>query len=209
MGIRSVITMRFNYDLKDRNVFSYSQYREHKNRLLSSNKTTGADHSDSKIAYTQLNVTRMNRLDKKSEIREDLASLIKGLEAQTWLVLSEAWCGDAAQNLPWIQKMAELNPKISYKIILRDENLDIMDEFLTNNGRGIPKLIAIDNSNEVLFDWGPRPGYIQNKFLELRAHGLNHADVTKSIQLLYARDKGMSIQNDFLDLLKQLEMVKV
>lgn len=200
--------MKFNFNLKERNVYSYSEYRNKVDVLVSNNMTTGENHSESMLDYTNINITRMNRLDKTAKLSEEIITKISVLKPQTWLVISEAWCGDAAQNLPWLNRMAELNPNIELKIVLRDENLDIIDEYLTNNGRGIPKLVAIDSDNDIMFTWGPRPKDIQTEFLDLRNNGLEKSEITKTIQTLYARDKGISIQKDFIEVLDQLILVK-
>ena len=37
---------------------------------------------------------------------------------QLWMVITENWCGDSAQNLPYIARIASLNKKIELRIIL-------------------------------------------------------------------------------------------
>jgi hypothetical protein len=55
------------------------------------------------------------------------------------LAIAEAWCGDVYRELPTAVRIAE-SAGIDLRIFLRDENPDIMDEFLSNNGksRAIP-----------------------------------------------------------------------
>ncbi len=77
-----------------------------------------------------------------------------------------------------------------------------MDDFLTNNGRAIPKLIALDESGEVLFDWGPRPEELQNWYLEARKKELSFDEVKIELQKWYNNDKGQKIQMEILDLIK-------
>lgn len=194
--------MKFTHSLKDRNTYTYSEYRLLIDELIAENKTTGENHSEAMLGHTNMNITRMNRLDKKAEIEEHLAKKVASLAPQTWLVISEAWCGDAAQNLPYLSKLAELNKGINLKIILRDKNLDIMDDFLTNGGRSIPKIIALDASNEVLFQWGPRPDLLQDKYNEMKNKGLEYEEISKTIHTMYAKDKGISLQKEFLALLE-------
>lgn len=86
-------------------------------------------------------------------------------------------------------------------MILRDENLDVMDLFLTNGGRSIPKLISVNADNDVLFSWGPRPSIIQEKYMALRNEGLEYADISKQIHTMYAKDKGISVIKEFRELL--------
>jgi len=193
--------MKNEFDLNTRKQYTYKAYRAMINELLKEDKTTGENHSEAMLGHTTMNVARMNRLDKRAEIKEDLAEKVKALPPQTWLVISEAWCGDAAQNLPWINKLAELNENIQLTIILRDENLDIMDQFLTNGGRSIPKLIGLSENNEVLFDWGPRPQLMQETYSKMKAEGLEYEDISKTIHTMYAKDKGAAFQEEFLALL--------
>jgi len=102
--------------------------------------------------------------------------------------------------LPIIAKMADISSHISLKILLRDENLDIMDAFLTNGGRSIPKLICLDaNTLELKWDWGPRPAPAQDL---LRIHKTkpdeSHEDFVKQVQLWYAKDKSRTLQKELL-----------
>ncbi len=194
--------MKLEQDITQLNRYTYPEYREMINNLLLEDKTTGDNHSEAMLGHTTMNVARMNRLDKRAIINEDLADKIKALPAQRWLVLSEAWCGDAAQNLPWINKMAELNEDIELIIVLRDEHSEIMDQFLTNGGRSIPKLIILSHGNDVYHTWGPRPQYIQEKHTHMKSEGNDYAAISKAIHALYAKNKGEALQQDFFDLLK-------
>ena len=87
-------------------------------------------------------------------------------------MITESWCGDSAQNLPVIAKLAQLNSNIDFKIVLRDSNLEFMDLHLTNTSRAIPKLVVFDENNNELFQWGPRPVEAQNLFSRLKNDGI-------------------------------------
>jgi len=120
----------------------------------------------------------------------------------TWLVITEGWCGDAAQNLPFLNKMAELNPNITLKLVLRDEHPELMDEFLTNGGRSIPKVIGLDESLNVLGSWGPKPIPMQKEFLENKvSQERTGKEFTEYLHLWYAKDKGLTLQNEILAIL--------
>jgi len=188
------------------NSMTYQAYFKLTEDLLAEGKTTGPNQSEDYIHYTNLNFHRMKRLDKTVTINSDLATQIQSITIpQTWLVISEAWCGDAAQNVPILQKMANLSENVELKIILRDENLELMDLYLTNGGRSIPKLIALDNStlNE-LFTWGPRPSIIQKVMNELKEANVTEiSEIVEKIQIAYNADKSKSIQIEFLKLLTE------
>ena len=137
---------------------SYKDYRALVGKLLAEGKSTGPEQSEDLTNYSMLNDRRMKRLDKTIKISEETVREFQRVtQPQTWLVLTEGWCGDAAQNLPVLNKIASISENIDLKIVLRDENLDLMDLFLTNGGRSIPKLIALDKNNNVIDSWGPRP----------------------------------------------------
>ena len=184
---------------------TYSQYRKLIDDLLKKNKTTGDNHSEKMINFTKINVQRMKRLDTTTSINEELRKEIPGLNKKlTWLVLTEAWCGDAAQNIPVIAKIADLSQNIEFRIILRDENIEVMDVYLTNGGRSIPKLICLDsNTLEELGTWGPRPDAAQKRFLKDKADpNIPTEERSKNNQLWYLQDRAQSIQREFLKMIK-------
>ena len=145
---------------------SFDEYISLIDSLLADGKTTGPKQSESMFNYGRLNRARMDRLEKTIEIDDSTRSRIAELDADwIWLVITEGWCGDAAQNIPLIEKIAAANPGIETRYILRDEYPELMDGFLTNGSRSIPKLIAIDRrSGDILGTWGPRPKLAQDLF---------------------------------------------
>ena len=123
----------------------------------------------------------------------------------TWVLLSEAWCGDAAQIVPVLGKIASESDQIDLKIVLRDEHLDIMNHYLTNGGRSIPKLICLDQQEQEIFVWGPRPATIQQVVNVTKAEGItDHAVLVERIQYAYNQNQTRSIQEEIKDLLASL-----
>lgn len=121
-----------------------------------------------------------------------------------WLVITEAWCGDAAQNIPPIEKIANLNDRIETRYILRDENTELMDQFLTSGSRSIPKLIALDaDTLDVLGTWGARPEAAQKLYYELKEKGAEKAAIMEHLQRWYNADRTLSLQNEFVNLLAE------
>ena len=186
------------------NTYTYQEYRDLVKDLLAEGKSTGPEQSDYILNYSKLNDSRMKRLDKTTKISDETAQEIQKLATpQTWLVLTEGWCGDAAQNLPVIHKMAELNKNINLKLVLRDENLALMDLFLTNGGRSIPKLIALDTDNNVIDTWGPRPKVATKMVADYKEkNGSLDPQFKEYLQVWYNKDKGLSTQEDFVSLIK-------
>lgn len=189
--------------------YSYKEYRDLIEELLNEEKTTGENHSEEMLHYSKMNLYRMDRLDKYSELNPRLEEKLKGLKREfVWLIITEGWCGDAAQNLPIINKMAETTSKIELKFILRDENLEIMDQFLTDGrSRSIPKLICMDaDTYEVLGAWGPRPDKAQQMASDFRT--MNESSLRKGTERLhkwYADDQNKEIQEEFIQLIDQWE----
>ena len=127
------------------NSFSYSEYRKKVTELIAEGKSTGHEQSNDLLHYSELNEARMNRLEKTIAIVDEVKAKLENLDKKyIWLVLAEGWCGDAAQILPVIHKMAETTNKVELKIALRDDNDALMQHFLTNGGKAIPKLIVLD-----------------------------------------------------------------
>lgn len=186
---------------------SYQEYRNLVSELVENKSTTGAEQTEVLINYTMLNDRRMKRWDKTVKVSDEVNKTVSDYKKHvTWLVLTESWCGDAAHIMPVMNKISELNNTIDFKVVLRDENEDLMNEFLTNGGKSIPKLIAIDNASvEVLNSYGPRPSVatqLVNDYKE--KHGALSPEFKEDLQLWYNKDKGQTAIKDLLKLLDDL-----
>ncbi len=177
--------------------------------LLKEGKSTAVEQTQERTHYSELNEARMHRLDKTIKITEENSAKLKTLnKSYLWIVLTESWCGDAAQILPILNKMVlEANQKIELKLVLRDENEDLMSHFLTNKTKAIPKLIVIDKATgSVVGDWGPRPqGAIDLIERYKEKFGVIDETTKTELQLWYLHDKGVSTQNEIIQLLQDLE----
>lgn len=183
--------------------YTYASYRSTIDSLLAEHKTTGSNHAEDMLQHTRMNVQRMKRLDKTAQLQPDLLAHLKGItQAQTWLVISEAWCGDAAQNLPYLELMAAASEKIELKIVLRDENLELMDQFLTLGGRSIPKLILLNADTNKVGDWGPRPAAAQSLYQDLKVQQLPYMEASTQLHKWYADNKGLDLQAELLTTLQ-------
>lgn len=186
------------------NAYTYRQYRDLVTDLLFSGKSTGHEQSEALLRYTQLNVARTNRLDKTMVVADGVRQSLENLKKRyTWLVISEGWCGDAAQLVPIFNKMAEVTDKIDLKIVLRDDNPELMDKFLTNGSRSIPMLIIIDAETfEVQGQFGPRPAGARQLIADYKAlHGVVDEPAKTALQKWYFDDKGISTQMEIMALL--------
>lgn len=187
-----------------KNSSSYADYRALVERLVEEKSTTGNDKSDALVEYTQLNDKRMKRWDKTAKVSDDMKHKIESFDHKiTWLLITESWCGDAAHIVPIINKVAELNDNINLRIVLRDENDALINEFLTNGGKAVPKLIMFDNeTQEVLGTFGPRPTIATEMVDTYKAlHGGLTAEFKEDLQRWYNKDKGQSTIEDLVNLL--------
>ncbi|MEO8231025.1 MAG: thioredoxin family protein [Ignavibacteriota bacterium] len=154
--------------------------------------------------YRKLNFQRSSRVDKTFEPTEETKEVFSKIsKPNKWIVITESWCGDSAQNLPVIATLAALNSNIDFKTVLRDSNLDFMDLYLTNGGRSVPKLIAFDENNNELFQWGPRPAEAQKLFTELKKNGVEVSEIHKEIQLWYGKNRGKEVEKEIAYLVQQ------
>ena len=184
--------------------YDFKQYLALIEDRLSKDQTTGAEQSREKIETTELNLRRMKRILKTGTLSEPVRKVIHEIkEPLYWIVLAEAWCGDGAQVIPYLAIMAGLNRNIRLKILLRDEHPEIMDLFLTDGKRSIPKLICLDRDFNVNVTWGPRPGATQELFLAYQGNpGMTKEDFHMEVHLWYARDRGKAIVEEIYKVLE-------
>ena len=183
---------------------SFEEYYQLSERLAAEGKTTGKNQSQDLIDYSKLNFSRMKRILKTTPVSKAVSETVDCLSDKlTWIVLTESWCGDAAQNIPVFTKIAEANPNINLRILLRDENPELMDQYLTNGGKSIPKLICVDENFNELGTWGPRPKFLQDWLYENKANPkMSMAELKKEFQIWYTKDKGQTLQKEMVLLMK-------
>ena len=183
---------------------TYAEYIKLIDDLLIDGKTTGTNQSEAMFNYGKLNRQRMHRLEKTVKLNESVIKTAKNVDRKMiWLIITEGWCGDAAQNIPTIEKIAAESENIETRYILRDENLELIDAYLTNKARSIPKLIALDaDTLQELGVWGPRPETAMNYFYEMKNEGLEKPEMMEKLQRWYLADKEQAIQAEFEELLE-------
>ena len=186
---------------------SYSEYKSMVLELIKEGKSTGEIQNDTLFNFSKLNNQRMKRLDKQARLSEGSLNKTREIEKDfTWLVLTESWCGDAAQTLPILNKFAETNQKIDFKVVLRDENEELMNRFLTNGSKSIPKLIVIDNSSkQVLKTWGPRTQKASKMVLDYKKeHGKIDETIKTELQKWYNQDRGSQIEKELIEIINEM-----
>lgn len=194
------------------NSSNYFDYRLEISNLLAQGKSSGNEQSKDLLKYSQLNEVRMNRLDKTLLVPEEVTSKLKLLKKKyIWLVLAEGWCGDAAQLLPVFHKMEDVAANIDLRIVFRDANEPLMQEFLTNGARAIPKLIILSADNhEVLGAWGPRPEGATRLIKEFKTKfGVVNETAKTELQKWYLHDKGLSTMDEIIKIMLALELPRL
>ncbi|MFK7781934.1 thioredoxin family protein [Psychroserpens sp.] len=183
---------------------SYQEYRNLVRDLVEKESNSGDDKTEALVNYTMLNDRRMKRWDKTVKPSQEVVEKFSNFKGNvTWLVITESWCGDAAHVIPVLNKLAELSDNINLKLVFRDENPELMDQFLTNGGRAIAKLIMIDNTTgDVLDTFGPRPSEATQMVNDYKTvHGKLTPEFKEDLQLWYNKNKGLNIISDMVALL--------
>lgn len=204
------MTQKFYPDKRVLGGMTYSQYLEMtREESAKMNLDNLSAEEKERAEIKKLNIQRMTRIDKSYEPGIDIRDEVdKIAEDQLWMVITENWCGDSAQNLPYIAGIASLNSKIDLRIILRDSNPEIMDNYLTNGTRSIPKLVVFDEEGNELFQWGARPESAQKLVSDLKAQGFEKKYFLEKLHSWYARNRGTDIEMEILLLLKNTSLIK-
>lgn len=197
---------QFFIDKRPHNGLTYEQYLD---IMKAFSERTDIDPEDDltrqRVEFTKLNLHRSLRINRTYTVSDDFCKyLAKITTPQLWMVISEVWCGDSCQSLPLIAKFAECNENVTLRILQRDENLDIMDHYLTNGSRSIPILVIFDEQGNELAQWGPRPKPAAELYAREKAKGLDKDAINASLQLWYSRDRGKAIEKEFLELFERV-----
>jgi len=202
-----IMAHQFFTDKRPHNGMSYKEYIQSVvNDIAVADPGTLNDEKKELLDYKNLNMQRSSRIERTYTVSGELESLIKNIkDKQLWMVITEGWCGDSAQTMPYIAKMAELNPNIDLRILLRDANPDIMDLYLTRGTRSIPKLVVFDPEGNELLTWGPRTKALQDLMNQWKSEGIVKQELYEKLHYWYAKDKGKEIEAEFIHNLTRLK----
>ena len=188
-------------------IYEYNDFLEYSKQSIEELDGVELDETGKKfLEFKKINIVRSLRIAKTYKPDKELLELFKKIEGkQTWLIFTEDWCGDSAQNLPYLMKYTSLNPNLDVKIILRDDNIQALkDYFGKDNPLSIPRIVAFDENRCELFRWGPRPAKAQELVNRLKQQGLPKEELNKKLHLWYARNKGKELEKEFTDIIGKL-----
>ncbi|PKR80502.1 thioredoxin family protein [Brumimicrobium salinarum] len=185
------------------NTTTWASYLAKFDEILSQDNPPAPYDEAAFLDYLKLNRSRQKRWLKTANIDIELKKTIEKIDQeQTWYVITEPWCGDAAHSVPFIYKMTQLNPNIDLKIVWRDTEPYMIEDYLTNGGKSVPKVVIRDKNENDLHVWGPRPVECQKLYEELKAKDADFEEQKVALQNWYNKDKGVSIQKEFNGLLQ-------
>jgi len=99
--------------------YTQASYLELFERLVEQGMTTGENQSEDMIGYTKLNWQRLMRSQKTLKLPVDVQVDLKNLTGlYVLLVLTEPWCGDAANATPVFGMIDEQAPNVELRYIL-------------------------------------------------------------------------------------------
>lgn len=187
---------------------SWDSYLEYMQQIAAHQINTAPYNDEKYLSYTKKNLENTLQTLKNITLNAKLYNELSKLSSPlNWIVLTEPWCSDASHSAPVIASIADAATAIRLHILLRDENETIMNQYLTNGGKAIPKLICFDeNFQQELFVWGPRPASLQAIVEADKTDStLTFSDKIKKINDWYLQDQTNSLQEELLVLLKNIE----
>jgi hypothetical protein len=185
---------------------TFEEYQLCFHKITSGIINTPPYHNPDYLNYTKLNWSRMNRWLKMGKLSENViksTSQIK--ERQSWIIITEPWCGDAAHIVPFIEMVATLNPKLSTRYELRDSAPHRIEQYLTNGkSKSIPKLIIKNELDKDLAVWGPRPFACQKMYDALYQKNTDFDTIKTELQHWYNQDNGKEILKEINQIIEQI-----
>jgi hypothetical protein len=164
---------------------------------------------DEFIEKAEANQELWRSMRRRAQAPADLVERIRSLTARRHLlVLSEDWCGDAVNTVPYLARLAEAVPQLDLRVLERDQNLDLMDAHLTGTARAIPVAMVLDEEYRELGWWGSRPEPLQRWVKSEEAQQLSKDDRYQEMRRWYARDQGRTTLEEIARLLERTAAVK-
>jgi hypothetical protein len=123
------------------------------------------------VESMSVNREQMLELYEKVKLSNEQKDYFAQGRKKNWrvIVLTADWCGDAMLCMPILKRIAEV-AEFKLSFLIRDENLELMDQYLTGGkSRSIPIFIFIDENGFERAVWGPRSPEVQRMIEEMRS----------------------------------------
>lgn len=180
---------------------NYQEYEQLFDEILNDSQPAYPYDNESYRNYTKLNKSRMHRWDKHLMLSENLCKILRNIKTPLhWIILTEPWCGDAAHSVPFLIQMIAQNNLFTYELQLRDSPPFMIESYLTNGAKSIPKLILRNENGDDLLNWGPRPKGAQELLNRLKASDTDFEEIKISLQQWYNNDKGVTLCQEMAEL---------
>lgn len=161
------------------------------------------------IETTEANHDLWIAIARRARISADVVERLRALPAPRYLLaLTEDWCGDAVNTLPFVARLADEVPQLEFRVLERDQNLDLMDAHLSGTSRAIPVVIVLDEHYRELGWWGSRPEPLQRWVKSEESQQLETEDRYREVRRWYARDQGRTAMEEITQLLERTSKAK-
>lgn len=178
---------------------TFQEYLDYFEQILASPDDYDPYGDEEYLNYTKLNWSRMNRWLKRFEPNDAIKSLIVSItEPQHWIVITEPWCGDAAHSVAQLYQIVKNSPNIDFEIQLRDKEPFLIEDYLINGSKSIPKLIIRNDVGHDKVIWGPRPQPLQDLYIQMKGERKPFLEINEVMQKWYNEDKGEELQRELL-----------
>ncbi|MDA0752464.1 MAG: thioredoxin family protein [Verrucomicrobia bacterium] len=154
--------------------------------------------------YSKYNIERQRQVEALWRPSAGFRAAVENTPAGIWLFITDDWCVDSAYSLPLIQWGAQQRPDVELRILMKDDQPDIMDLFLTQGKRSIPKWVGLGRGGEVMFSWGPQPDAIRAIRQALMDGGVEGRLVSQTTVEWYANEGWLEVDKELTTILSQI-----
>jgi len=152
--------------------------------------------------YSKYNLERQERVESIWSASDAFAKAVMAAPGPSdWLFITDDWCVDSAYSLPLVLWGAQQRDDITLRIHLKDDHPEIMDLFLTNGKRSIPKWVGINPEGEIQFSWGPQPDAIRDIRQRLMDDGAEGRVVSATTVDWYADEGWLEVERELTNVL--------
>lgn len=187
------------------NPLSFEAYLDFHQNICDGNYGSHSVYEREKtMQHTKVNLSLLQNVLETISLEKKLYNSLSKIGKQEWLFITEPWCGAGSFVLPLFHAISMAQSNINFTIYLRDENESLMVQALTNGSKSIPKLLVLNELDEILRTWGPRPKAALALESKLKAENKSNSEINESLIEWYLNDKTMATQEEILQLIKLL-----